>query len=150
MAWGTDDEVDAWLALEPDMSPGQAERYRAQLVSIRRQGHVIEAQPRATPAPDLARLTDERRSPWRDGHLYRMLVDHGTGEHIVTDLDPAEDYLIHAVGAPVFGPGHSVEMSLTLIGFDAPLPGSEIAGIAAEVRAAACRATAAIVGSADR
>ena len=52
-----------------------------------------------------------------------MLVDHGTGEHIVTDLDPAEDYLIHAVGAPVFGPGHSVEMSLTLIGFDAPLPG---------------------------
>ncbi|CAN5583464.1 helix-turn-helix domain-containing protein [soil metagenome] len=147
-AWEGATEITRWLALDRTMDRARSDRYRKQLVVLRRRGYVVEAQPspRSTSQDDLSRTFDDRPSPQRDGELYRLLVDHGENEHVLTDIDPATDYLIHAIGAPIFDRNEAVDMSFTMIGFFEPISGKEIQRIAAAVRAAADRTTTALGG----
>lgn len=148
-AWQPRAAIDHWLGLDPTMQPTRAASYRQQLVVLRRRGYVVEAQPqpRSSAPEHLSRTFDDRPSPQRDGQLYRLLVDHGENEHVLTEIEPTEDYRIHAIGAPVFDAAGSVELSFTMIGFVEPVRGKEILRIGAAVRAAADRTTAALGGS---
>lgn len=151
-AWESPAAITRWLGLDRTITADRAARYRRQLVVLRRRGYVVEAQPLPRPEvqQDLSRTFDDRQSPQRDGLLHRMLVDHGDNEHVLTDLAPDEEYLIHAVGAPVFDAEGSVEMSFTMIGFEGPVSGREIQRIATAVRAAADRTTTALGGRSPR
>lgn len=151
-AWESPADITRWLGLDRTITAERAARYRRQLVVLRRRGYVVEAQPLPRPEvqQDLTRTFDDRQSPRRDSLLHRMLVDHGDDDHVLTDLEADEEYLIHAVGAPVFDAQRSVEMSFTMIGFDAPVTGREIQRIATAVRAAADRTTTALGGVSPR
>jgi len=147
-AWEGPAAISHWLGLDPVMEPERADRYRQQLVVLRRRGYVVESQPRPRADTDqhLTRTFDDRPSPQRDNELYRLLVDGGEHDHVLTEIDPARDYLIHAIGAPVFDAQGSVDMSVHMIDFVDPVPGREILRIGAAVRAAADRTTVAIGG----
>ncbi|MHB1138882.1 MAG: helix-turn-helix domain-containing protein [Microthrixaceae bacterium] len=142
-AWGPREDVEHWFSLGPVRS-GEQQRYREQLRRIRRSGHVIEARPPRVDDRRLSEVVDDRPSPQRDGRLHELLVDHDTGEHLITRVDPAGSYAVHGIGAPVLDPEGRATMSLHLIGFDAPVRGSELRRLAALVRAAATRTSAAL------
>ena len=141
-AWGPPDGVAHWLSLDPDGDTARQQRYRRQLGAIRRSGYVVEARPTRSDLDRLSEVVDDRPSPQRDGRLHRMLVAHGDGEHLITRIDPAADYPVHGIGAPVLDGNGWATMSFNLIGFDEPVAGRELRRLAKVVRDAARRTTA--------
>lgn len=150
LAWDEPKVVARWLALDTSMDDQRAMRYRTQLAAVRARGYAVEAQPPSERITELSRVVDDRPSPQRDGRLYRMLVAHEGGEHLLTEVEADLAYAVHAIGAPIFTEYEAVEMSFNMIGFDQPITGAQIHRIGAAVRAAADRTTAALGGRVPR
>ena len=148
VAWGSDADVDRWLALAPDLAPDRRDRLREQCAAIRRLGFVVEARPSTMEDQAFARLIDDRASPRRDGKLLALLADHGRDEHVLTALagDDHELHLVHAIGAPCFDRSGRVSRTVSAIGFDEPLRTDQVHEVGRVVQAAAGRATAALGG----
>ncbi len=134
---------EAWLASTP-LDPWRVDRYHDQRATIREAGFIVEVQP-TTAETELVAAIDDRPSPYRDKRLHRMLDDHTDGEHHLTEIDPDQRYLIHDIGAPVYGRDGDVDMSINVIGFDEPVAGSEITALGRRARAYADRVTAGLV-----
>lgn len=152
VAWGSDDDFDAWLALDPAPDAERHDRYREQRGAIRRLGFVVEARPATMEDRAFEELIDDRTSPRRDGKLLRLLADHGRDEHILTELAGAPGALhpVHVIGAPTFDASGTATSSVSVIGFAEPVPTDEVLRIGAAVRAAADRTTVALGGSVPR
>lgn len=148
VAWGSDADFDAWLALDPAPDAERHDRYREQRLAIRRLGFVVEARPATMEDRVFEELIDDRTSPRRDGKLLRLLADHGRDEHILTELGGAPGALhpVHVIGAPTFDASGAATSSISVIGFAEPVPTDDVLRIGAEVRAAADRTTAALGG----
>jgi len=149
-AWDQPAVVARWLSLDTSMDEQRAAGYRSQLSGLRSLGYAVEAQPPSEQITELSRVVDERTSPQRDGRLYRMLVAHEGGEHLLTEVESESSYAVHGIGAPIFSEHGTVEMSFNMIGFDRPITGEQIAVIGTAVRAAADRTTAALGGVVPR
>ena len=152
VAWGSDADFDAWLDLDPGLTPAHRSRFHEQAAAVRRLGFVVEARPRTMEDAAFARVIDDRTSPRRDGKLMELLADHGPAEHILTDLggDDARNHDVHVIGAPTFGPSGAAARSISVIGFTGPVAGEEIRRIGAAVRATADRITADLGGTPPR
>jgi DNA-binding IclR family transcriptional regulator len=148
VAWAGAAELDAWLDLDPDLTPDDRARLHGQAAAVRDLGFVVEARPRTMEDEAFARLIDDRTSPRRDGKLLRLLADHGPTEHVLTDLDrdPEGTHDVHVIGAPVFGADGSTRWSISVIGFDGPVSTGEVARMGEVVRAGADRVTALVGG----
>ncbi len=137
VAWGPDEDFDAWLASDAEKWAGREQQYRAARAAVREFGFVVELAPDAVNSADLAGTLDERPSPYRDGRLHRLLSAHGDRAHILTDLSSARTYAVSAIGAPVIDGTGRVVLSLSLAAFPAPLSGSTIRELGTSLRSSA-------------
>ena len=149
VAWGSEADIDAWLDLDPALTPAHRSRFHEQAGAVRRLGFVVEARPRTMEDAAFARVIDDRTSPRRDGKLMELLADHGPAEHILTDLgdDGDRHHDVHVIGAPTFGPSGVAAHSISVIGFRGPVAGDEIRRVGDAVRATADRITADLGGT---
>jgi DNA-binding IclR family transcriptional regulator len=143
VAWGSDEDFEAWLRLSPD--PGSATDHRRDLrTAVRRLGFVAELAPPEDNHRRLAGVLDDRASPYRDRKLHGLLT--GGSELVVTDVgDDDAPRPVTSIGAPVFDSVGAVAMSLSLVTFvEDPLPGKRIGILGEAVAAAASRLSTAL------
>lgn len=150
-AWAGDDEIERWLALlERTAGDDEIDRYRHGLHAARRRGYVVglEADPRATLGRALAQLADDDRGA-RVRDVVESLVDElGHDEYILVDLQPASNYFVNHVVAPVFDQQGEVTLAISLAGFRGRISGAEIERHGNALREACDRVTRAIHGRA--
>ena len=58
----------------------------------------------------------------------------GKTDYALTEIDPAADYNLAYVAAPVFRQPEQVAFGLSLVGFDKPLKGTAVAAMGAKLR----------------
>jgi DNA-binding IclR family transcriptional regulator len=155
VAWGSDEDFEAWLRLAPDpdgaaaaaaattATATAADHRRDLRTAVRRLGFVAELTPPEDNQRRLAGVLDDRASPYRDRKLHGLLT--GGSELVLTD--PADDgggpWPVTSIGAPVLDSAGTVAMSLSLITFvEEPLPGKRIGVLGEAVAAAASRLSA--------
>ncbi len=146
LAWGVQAAVDAWLtAADPPDRAGLT----AVLATVRDRGFAVglQAGSRQRLGKAMAELrhpdTIDRAPPAALRRLVRELLDElGHEGPLLAEIDPATNYLVDDVAAPVFGPDGRVELAITVVGFEEELTGRELIRIGHSVRDAADRATA--------
>jgi DNA-binding IclR family transcriptional regulator len=142
VAWGSDEDFEAWLRLAPDLGAAAAANRRDLRTAVRRLGFVAELAPPEGNHRRLAGVLDDRASPYRDRKLHGLLT--GGTELVLTDLaDDGGDggpWPVTSIGAPVLDSVGAVAMSLSLVTFvEDPLPGKRIGVLGEAVAAAASR-----------
>lgn len=120
LAWD-DRAVNEWLAkAEPAMHEEEQARLLQSLQFLRTRGFSFAERKVPLDAPDRARALQNRAD----------LTDYGIGE-----LDTERPYDLAFVVAPVFSLPGKVAFTLSLAGFDEPVPGAAIERMGARLRA---------------
>jgi DNA-binding IclR family transcriptional regulator len=128
VAW---DGADTWLARADD-----PDALREVLDVVRSRGYSVAIEADARKALGHA-LDDLAGRPANDGlraSVEGLVTDLGQREYQVRRLEAKQDYDVSMIAAPVFGPAGDVVLAFTLLGFDAPLRGSEIAAYGEQLR----------------
>jgi len=120
-------ELEDWLmALGPEASPGDRDRYRQAAASVRALGYEIDLQ---TPARQqiglvLYELGRSPREPRLLAKLSQLVKQLAREPHQLLDPEPDPDQLfaIDNIQAPIFDGNGRLVAGLTLLGFDDPLP----------------------------
>jgi DNA-binding IclR family transcriptional regulator len=134
MAWAPAVQIDEWLAADPSLSDDAGAQLRTSLARMRRLGFSVEARREEGLGEGILDRLQQAPSPARDLELRRMLSAEG---HLVTTIDPRASYCATGIGAPVFGPSGTVELSITVSPLDQTLSGRELTVIGRAVSAAA-------------
>lgn len=144
VAWGPDEDFDAWLASDAEPTPEREQQLREARGGVRELGFVVELAPEVDNSADVAGTLDERPSPYRDGRLHRLLSAHGDRAHILTDLSSDRPYAVSTIGAPVIDRTGHVVLSLSLVVFPVPMTGSTIRELGLSLRSRANTVAAAL------
>lgn len=130
VAWAGDDSIEAYLDRSPKpLTSSERERYREALAHMRSRGYgvVFETSERRR-VGELAetQLTEGERANRDELHAAVSSLD------LSSYSDPTRDTTspVMAVTAPVFGSGGDLLIVLGLVGFSAPLIGSDVSRIA--------------------
>lgn len=99
VAWAGEDAIEGWLSRLKRRPNDQLDGYRAGLSVVREWGFSVGL-----------------------GHS----VTEGAEKYVLTAVADTS-YVVHHIGAPVFGPSGQVVLGLFLIGFPGPVHGSDVA-----------------------
>ncbi len=129
IAWSDDATIDNWLAHVPeDARP----RYRAALAAARERGYAVELS--TTPEARLRDMVAKLREGDATVSLPHLLDD--LARDLVTrddvlpvELEPARDYAVSAVNAPVVDRDGRVALVLSLTGFARTMRGERVAAV---------------------
>jgi DNA-binding IclR family transcriptional regulator len=148
VAWGTPEDVAAWVMRADDPSVS-VDQYRDALAVTRRRGYTVELQAETRGrvrelAEALAGAVSERD---RESLVERLLVE-------VSDRDQpllawpvsGRDYNVGAIDAPVFDEQGSVTLALSAGSFEGSLTGDEVVHVGERLRTAASEITASFGG----
>jgi DNA-binding IclR family transcriptional regulator len=134
-AWG---DADRWLALSADPAP-----LRQALERIRAHGYSVALE--AAARERLGHVLDEMAVDPSKARLHAtvdaLVAELGTRRYHVVDLEPATEYDVSMISAPVFDAAGQVVVSLTLLGFGKGMIGASVAEHAERLRDAASAAT---------
>jgi DNA-binding IclR family transcriptional regulator len=123
VAWASDSVRDDWLAHVP---PDTRVHYADALSATHDRGFAVELA--ATPAARVRELAgmlgDDSSTRATLDRLADELAAHE--EFLAVDLDPARDYAVNVVNAPVFDHTGRVTLLLSLTGFARALRGTEV------------------------
>jgi DNA-binding IclR family transcriptional regulator len=150
VAWARERDFDAWLSLDPGMTPDRAVQHRSWRSVVRRLGFVAQLAPAAAREEGLVDILDERASPYRDGQLHRALAGDRWDEYVLTELDDPTARQVTDISAPAFDAGGRVSLSINLVTVAEPLGPEAIRAAGAAVRAATDRVTRAVGGRIPR
>jgi DNA-binding IclR family transcriptional regulator len=131
-AWSGPSAEERWLDLAP---PATVERYAEALEVARARGYVVELA-----YPPLAPPSDGSSLPEVVERLTRTL----TPDVLPLSLAAATSYAVSAINAGVVGPGGSVVLIVSLMGFPGPLLGAEVEDVGHRLHAAAATVSAAL------
>ncbi|NUU24283.1 MAG: helix-turn-helix domain-containing protein [Streptomycetaceae bacterium] len=102
VAWGTDADIDRWLARAPHADPARLDRFHAVLAGVRRRGYTVES---TTPASRRLRelLTElDSLSPRHRPAVTELLHEVGAIEYLDEDLRDAHPHPVGVMSAPAF------------------------------------------------
>jgi DNA-binding IclR family transcriptional regulator len=122
VAWGTPEEVEAWLSRAPCPATAQnEERYRRMLDTVRQRGYSVALSAGATGAltEAIAEIADRPTADARR-HVDEAIGELGHGEYHLDAITASGTYNVQMIAAPVFdGDGRAV---LALVLSDCPQP----------------------------
>jgi DNA-binding IclR family transcriptional regulator len=145
IAWEDDVAIDSWLA-KPlhELSPAQAEHYRAALAAVRKRGYsvtvAIARRPDLVDALDTLVLSPD--TPDARRRRDESIREFTEGEYLPAALDPGATLRISQLSAPVFDRHGKVAAIIIVFGSTYELPSSEIEAIGEQLTQAAASATA--------
>jgi DNA-binding IclR family transcriptional regulator len=134
-AWG---DAERWLARSSEPGP-----LREALQRIRTRGYSVALE--AAARQRLSHVLNEMAVDPSKGRLHAtvdaLVAELGTRGYHVIDLEPAVEYDVSMISAPVFDAAGQVVVALTLLGFSKGLTGADVAEHAERLRDAAVSAT---------
>lgn len=157
VAWGSADEVNAWLdRADPPLTDLERARYEAALGAVRRRGYSITVATGRQPqlAAALERLLDSGAAQDSEEEARRLrdeaIRDLTHSEHLAAELDPQTTTRLTQVSAPIFGVGGEINASIMMLGPTHDVTSAEITALGEMVLAAARRTTEDIGGQLPR
>jgi DNA-binding IclR family transcriptional regulator len=151
-AWRDPAAIEAWLA---DVPAANRPRFRDALALTRRRGFAVEMfsipESRLHDLVTASGTTDASRVDRRDllpGYLEAIARELSERDDFLPlELEPAREYRVTSVNAPVLDHAGDVALVLTVYGFGGPVAGGDVARIGQQVRAAATEITTALGGT---
>ena len=141
LAWAGEREVDSWLAKAA--GPIDVDRLRQSLAMVRQRGYAVTQRSPEQVAAGLA-VIGMAEEPLADDRQKRAaeLIGQRGEDYLMIEAQPDRLHPVMMISAPVFGPDGAVLCTLSLFGFDRPLPLSRIAALG-ETVGRYCRAASA-------
>jgi DNA-binding IclR family transcriptional regulator len=136
--------LEAYLdRLGPEATLEDRETYRRAALAAARRGYQVELE---TPTRGrigmlMPELASHPGSPEVQSQLVALIHELAREEHTLTSARPGERYAVNNIQAPFFDERGRCLGGLTLLGFDQPLDGDEIASIVRELVAETNRIT---------
>jgi DNA-binding IclR family transcriptional regulator len=134
LAWSKPAEIERWMArMEPAPDARLQDRMLKSLEFIRQRGFSYGVRTEA---------------PQSEEHLRSLHYNPEATDYLVGDLDPAAEYQLGFVAAPVFDGAGAVVFTIGLMGFRGRFRGREVERIAQRLTEA-CRRVSAFMGGAQ-
>lgn len=127
VAWGTEEEVEAWLRRAGSLSVAERRRLRGQLETVRARGYSVNLR-QYSPEALLGAIATLGTRPTAEARriLAEMIGELGHAEYQLERLRSKAVYAVGTIAAPVFdGQGRAV-LALALADFPEPLSAKEI------------------------
>ena len=142
LAWAGAQEVDSWLAKAA--GPIDVDRLRQSLAMVRQRGYAVTQRSPEQVAAGLA-VIGMAEEPLADDRQKRAaeLIGQMGEDYLMIEAQPDRLHPVMMISAPVFGTDGAVLCTLSLFGFDRPLPLSRIAALG-EALGRYCRAASAV------
>ena len=148
LAWANEREVDGWLGKAAGAI--DADRLRQSLAMVRQRGYAVTQRSPEQAATGLAVLgmaEEPLAGDWQKRVAER--IGQMGEDYLMIEAQPDRLHPVMMISAPVFGDDGAVLCTLSLYGFDRPLPLSRIAALG-EAIARHCRAASAMPGEPDK
>ena len=148
LAWAGEREVDSWLAKAAGAI--DADRLRQSLAMVRQRGYAVTQRSPEQAATGLAVLgmaEEPLAGDWQKRVAER--IGQMGEDYLMIEAQPDRLHPVMMISAPVFGADGTVLCTLSLFGFDRPLPLSRIAALGDAV-ARHCRAASGMACDPDK
>jgi DNA-binding IclR family transcriptional regulator len=129
VAWGADEEIEAWLARASAEHDAETVAYwRSGLAHIRERGYQVELRSRGSSAlaERMAQMAHGSRATGYKSELLKLVQTFGRQPMYVESLDPEGEYDLILLAVPIFDQEGDCAYSLCLGGFIAPMKGFEV------------------------
>jgi DNA-binding IclR family transcriptional regulator len=122
-------EQQAWLdRLGPTATQKDRDNYMQAATQAGKRGYTIELE---TPTRQqigmlMGQLAQDPRSEELNTQLQQLVLQLGSEEHTLTELEPGRTYEVNNIQAPIFDHRAQLVTGLILVGFDQPLTSQQI------------------------
>lgn len=129
LAWGDEEEIEAWLDRAP---PGQDDAtisfWRDGLARIRERSYQVElrAPESSELAARMAEMAEGSRATRYKGDLLKLVQSFGRHPRQPEALEPAREYELILIAAPIFDQEGHCAYNLCLGGFAGPMKGGQV------------------------